>query len=151
MDDVDSYLATKFSSDTEATSAIVVKASMTLVDFEEESIHSTIDLSYDDDVKSDSATTLSSDADVIVVIVFEESPALVDFEEEPLHSTIDLSDVESDSAKTCYSYTGAIDGLTTDSPSETDVSVSYFSTLLVEHEAGQFWRFKWIISNILEL
>ena len=50
-DDVDLYLATTLYSDAKARAAIVVEASPELVDFEEESVHSTIDLSDENDVK----------------------------------------------------------------------------------------------------
>ena len=79
-DDVDSELATTFYTDAKARAAIVVEAIPELLDFEEELVHSTIDLSYYNYVKSDSATIFFPDANARVAIIVEEVLALVDFE-----------------------------------------------------------------------
>ena len=79
-DDVDSELATTFSTDAKERAAIVVEEIPELLDFEEELVHSKIDLSYYNYVKSDSATIFFPDANARVAIIVEEVLALVDFE-----------------------------------------------------------------------
>ena len=51
-DNADSESAITLYSDSKARASIVVEASPEIVDFEEESVHSTIDLSDEEDVKS---------------------------------------------------------------------------------------------------
>ena len=72
-------MAKTLSSDAKTRAAIVVEASIALVDFEGKYLHSIIDLLDEDDVKSDSATTFSSDVAARLVVVVEASPLLVDF------------------------------------------------------------------------